>query len=84
MSSWNQSHPLFQSDNKPPARPNHLSRIMPSSLSKSKPASSEKVEVALREVLSSGEKEVIRRLVPRGYGSALDRTLRILKVTLSF
>ena len=55
------SHLLFQSDNKLPARPNHLSQIMPLSLSKSKPASSEKVDVALRELLSSGEKEFIQR-----------------------
>ena len=35
---------------------------------------------ALRDLLTSGEKDVLRRVCPRGYGGALDRTLRLLKV----
>ena len=64
---------------KPPSSP----ATMPSTLSKtsssssSSPSSSPK---SLREQCSQSEKEVLRRICPKGYGSALERTLKLVKV----
>lgn len=53
---------------------------MPASTKSNKSSSSPKGVEVLRDLLSEAEKEAIRRVCPKSQGSALDRSLRILKV----
>ena len=56
---------------------------MPSSSrsNKSSSAAAAKEVTTLRDLLSDVEKEAIRRICPKSQGSALDRSLRITKVS---
>ena len=66
--------------------PTVLSTFIPIMPSSSKPSTStsgksaSSAQKALRDQLPSSEKEVLRKICPRGYGSSLERTLKLVKV----